>query len=123
MLFREGQREVAAHQEKNANGRHLGELLGGVEDAASAEREEGEHQAASDQEAGATHEGGRNLFDGDGDAEVGRSPEEINQTEGENHPPPMLALRFCHGVPELIGRSRMLGRCRKYRTARSSRAG
>src|SRR5262249_46570513 len=101
-------------QEKNTDGRHLGELFWGVEDAASAKREEGEHQAAGDQEARAAHERRRNAFDSNGNAEIGRSPEQIHQTEGENHPPPMLALRFCHGpCRKSIGRSRRLGRCRK----------
>src|SRR4029434_1176644 len=53
-------------------------------------------------------------LDGDRDAKIGRSPEEINQTEGEDHPPPMLALRFCHGAcRKTIGRSEERERCRK----------
>ena len=71
---------------------------GGVTNPASAQPAKREHKNARDHEADAAHQRRGNLLDRDVDAEIGRSPEEIDQREGEDHGKAVLALGLGHGL-------------------------
>ena len=98
MLLRIGEREVAAHEQQHAYHCHLSQLVRRVENLAAPQPAEGEHEDACDQEAYAAHQGGRNVLDRDVNAEIGRSPEEIDQREGKDHGKAVLALGLSHGL-------------------------
>ena len=65
-----GEREIAAHQQEDADDRHVKKFARRMEDAASGERAPGEHHDARDCKASGAHQGGRNVLDGDADAEI-----------------------------------------------------
>ena len=91
------EREIAAHEQQHAHDCHLRQLRRPVENLAPAQSAKRQHAYARDQEAYAAHQGGGNVLDRDVDAEIGGSPEEIDQREGEDHGEAMLALGLGHG--------------------------
>src|SRR5690348_3496153 len=91
-----GEREVAAHQQKQSDNRKMRKLGAVVADAAPSDRTVSQHEYAGGGEAGGAHQCRRNVFDGDANAEVSRSPEKVHQPEGEDDTPPVLTLRISH---------------------------
>ena len=96
MLLRIGERKVAAHEQQHAYHCHLSQLGRLVENSAAPQSTKRKHEDACDQEAYAAHQGRRNVLDRNVNAEIRRSPEEIDQTEGEDHGKAVLALGLAH---------------------------
>ena len=90
--FRVGEREIAAHEQKHTDNGHLTQLPQVVTDVASAQSAERQHENAGNKEANAAHQRRRNALDGNVNGQVGRTPEEIDQAEGEDHAETKLAL-------------------------------
>src|SRR5579862_3230778 len=97
MHLRIREREIAAHEQEYTHHCHPRELRRRVENLASAEATKRKHTDSGDHEPYAAHQGGRNMLDGDVDAEIGRPPKEIHQREGKDHGEAMLALELRHG--------------------------
>src|SRR5580658_2019489 len=102
MLFGIGERKIAAHQQQNAHYRHFAQLTRVIANGSPAQPAECEHENARNQEADRTHKRRRNLFYGDVDAEISRSPEEIDEAEGERYRQTTWTLRW-HGSDEETG--------------------
>ena len=100
MPFRIGEREIAAHQQQHADGGHLSYLARSIQNFASGGRVDDE-QDARNQKADAAHQRGGDFLHRNIDREVGGSPEEINEAEGEIDHPPAWALSGVHWAEEL----------------------
>ena len=85
--LRVGKREVAAHQKQNADRRQMAKLSRRKSNAASGERTVSEHDRARDQKTRGAHNGRRNMLHCDADAEISRTPEDIDEPEGNNDLP------------------------------------
>src|ERR1035437_783155 len=94
--LRVGKREVAAHQKQNADRRQMAKLSRRKSNAASGQRTVSEHNRARDQKTRRAHNGRRNMLHCDADAEISRSPEDIDQPEGNNDLPSTRG-RSAHG--------------------------
>ena len=70
-LLGEGKSEVASHEEQDADHGEMREFARRETDLTPGNSAIGEHDHAGDSEAGRAHEGGRNLLDGNADAEIG----------------------------------------------------
>ena len=112
--FRVRQREVAAHQEQQAYDCGQRNLLGRVENLPPGGGADGQHDRARDRKAHAAHQSGRNGLDGDIDAEIGRAPEQVHESEGKNHHPPAWALSGIHCREEQ-------GEAKRYQTSAEAR--
>ena len=95
IFFRVRKRQVAAHQQQHTYDRRLEKSRGRVENLSATQRTEREHEYARDEKAYAAHQRWGNLLDRDIDAEIGRSPEEIDQREGHDYCEAVLALGVC----------------------------
>jgi hypothetical protein len=65
-----GERQIATHQQQNADGCEMAEFERRETDASSGERAVGEHRNSGNQKAHGAHHARRNLLDGDADAEI-----------------------------------------------------
>ena len=94
--FRIGESEIASHQQEQAD--HGGErdLARRIEDSASGGGADCQHDESCNREAQRAHERGRDGLHRNVDGEIGRAPEQVHQSEGENHHPPAWALSGVH---------------------------
>ena len=98
------QREVTAHQQEQADNCGARDLLGGVKDSAAGEGADCQHNDPSDRKAKPTHQCGRNGLHRDVDGKVGRSPEEIDESESKDYHPPAWARNRVHCREKAKGR-------------------
>ncbi len=99
MLLRVGESQVATHEQQHSDNRHPRQLRRtSNESLRPRSPQNASMKTPAIGEAYAAHQGGRNVLDCDVDAEIGGSPEEIDQREGEDHGEAMLALSLGHVV-------------------------
>src|ERR1700676_590052 len=91
------EREIAAHQKQNADGREMPKLARRKTNATSSQRAVSEHHRARDQEARGAHDARRNLLNRASDAQISRSTEDIDQPEGKNDLPSTRGRSNTHG--------------------------
>ena len=91
-----GEREIATHQEQDADHRHVEQFARRMEDATSGQSAPAKHHHACDCEASGAHQCGRDVFDGNADAKVGRTPENVDQREGNHDHPPAWTRNALH---------------------------
>src|SRR5579864_9665485 len=83
MALGKRQRAVSSHQKQQAHKREMQVLSGAVANRLPADHAICQHDRARDREPHATHQWGRDLFDGNVDAEIRRSPKQIHQPKIE----------------------------------------